>query len=315
MKRLFLLFCFTAGCTDDLTPSSQVDKLRILAAQVRAGVEGAAAWPLPGERVEVAWLLGHPAEARPVNAALAVCEAGLRSEDFPGCASPPFVVEQSDPSPTPTFSFQVPESEQAWSNGRLTMFFAACSEGVPFADLDGFQVRCEPAGRAVSALLEVRVADNDVPNMNPPEPQLQFGGDIWEPLTGQLPPWDACRSDESALPTARAGGADPAITLLYPEGARERSIQGEAVQGETEQQEELLISHFTTLGAMSRKFSVLDADAPEGALLEVEWDVSEDQLEGKVGAEGALTRFYFITRDQQGGVSWAERYACLLPAD
>ncbi len=82
--------------------------------------------------------------------------------------------------------------------------------------------------------------------------------------------------------------------------------------------EELLVSHAATKfgGKLGRYYSVIPREQSDKTA-EVELDYTppakSDDAEKRVTAAGRLVRFYFVVRDQRGGVDFTTRSLCLVP--
>jgi len=119
----------------------------------------------------------------------------------------------------------------------------------------------------------------------------------------------------------KAGAKEHLIRIRFDQSDREMYQVQEMKLNKTiisTKREELLVSHAATFGGgeLARYFSVIPRDASaKEAEVELAYtppDQSED-AEKRITAAGRLVRFYFVVRDQRGGVDLTTRSLCLIP--
>ena len=150
-------------------------------------------------------------------------------------------------------------------------------------------------GEALPVSLDLLLAGNDTTNANPdiPDDAVTLGGVPW--LNGEVPS-GACSG--LGLPEVSLSEGQQPIQIQLPETARE------AVDAP---REELRVSHFASLGELTRPFSeILPGDA--NTRVSVNWKPPKT-----AAANGEVVRFWIVVRDLRGGSDFTERALCLLP--
>jgi hypothetical protein len=147
----------------------------------------------------------------------------------------------------------------------------------------------------------------------------------WEqakPDPGELP-FEDCRDDPDleALQVL-AGSGEHTIRIRFDPSDREL-FTGEVMELNRivikTRRKELLVSHAATQGGgkLDRYFSIVERDTRDSeAEVELTYTPPEaGSADAKaIPSSGKLVRFYFVVRDQRGGVDVATRELCLLPA-
>jgi hypothetical protein len=133
-------------------------------------------------------------------------------------------------------------------------------------------------------------------------------------------PWDNCAADP-ALIQIRADTGEHALRVRFDPSDREEYAYTLRVNGRPEARtgrEALTLTHQVTLegGELNRFDSKLDSGDPDAeAEISFRWTPPEKgkDLES-IPDSGRLVRFSFTLRDERGGVDFAFREVCLLPA-
>jgi len=192
-----------------------------------------------------------------------------------------------------------------------------CDGGSPNLDpavLEGSEEACSEGTTAQTiTTLSLTVDDGTSPNMHPQLPDVfaTVEGMAWEAEL-EMPPVEACASAGSSpnmLAFSRADFGSLEL-LIRPDGVvREEYLTEVGIPPrDAILKEELLFSHFTTSGELERQFTVIDDERTEETL---EW--SELPGPDAIPAQGLYVRFFFVVRDQRGGIDWATRGLCLTP--
>ena len=290
-----------AGCIEDLDPASLVKGTRPIAARVVVAGDPAVATPEPGEAAEVEFLVASPGDLPPLAWGFVLCPGVVTSTGDALCAGEPFAFSlQEEPvGSVPVIDFTVPAGFEA---DRVVGLGVICAESAPILDVDGQDVGCEEGGAETLIRFDIDVVGGDEPdNLNPGLAAVTFDGADWEPPPPGVPE-TGCAG--LGLPTVRADGDDVVIDFDSGTFVRDRF---ERFDGE-EVTEDIVIFHFATAGEFERLLSVVDDDDPEA---EVDW--TPPTSEEPVDPSGERIRFWFVFRDDRGGVSWLSRDVCLVP--
>jgi hypothetical protein len=285
-----------AGCGDPLSPPWLIDQPRVIGARVEAAGEPARAWPRPGERATVRWVVGAPAGAPSMRWALAACLPGAGAGA--GCAAP-LAAAEGDASPE--LSFEVPALERLGSATQLVVAGVFCAGGAPSLTMG------EPACAGEGALptvvtLPVPLALGPESNRSPDlsGAAVVLGGAPWA-----LPAAEACAS----LPQIAAGGPARSIGITLFGQREVYQSAANAEQIPRPRRESIQLSHFATAGTLPRRFSFIDAaDERDPATLDVDWTPPPA---AEVPPAGLVVRFYFVARDLRGGLDWQSRSLCV----
>jgi len=299
------------GCDGDLLPASFIDRTRILGARVEVVGDPERAWPKPGESIDVHWLPAFPSEPLSLTWGFAACTRAPVLVDRAFCSAVPFAVvaEQTAKLPPITARFTIPARDVLADTTRILVLGAICTRGQPVPDIERQTVNCQD-GEGITLDLSIPLQLEELTNHQPTFGDFFFNNTLW-PAMAAPSTAEGCAANASSaqLPVLSAQSDNPLIGISVPASARETFTTTDSAE---ERREVALVSHFTTLGAMERRFSVVEADtADDPANLGVAWDLKE--IQGSVSEQGTLARFYFVLRDQRGGVTWSERYACVTP--
>ncbi len=283
------------ACGDPLLDPQRIQGLRVLGARVEVEGSPLEARPAPGEAATVRfWVVDPDGPALP-SWALRVCVAEPTSYGAPICASPPFASAEQllAGASEPTLDFQVPEGPELQGASHLAVWGVVCADGRPAIGEDLEASACsDGAGVRVSFDVTLRGDDGNV-NPDLASARVSLDGLMLEELPATVP----C----SELPPVAAGSGEHQLELQLGESVRER-LPGAGSSGV----ETLLVSQFSTLGLLDRRFSEL---LPETSDLRVSvpWEAPAEVVEPTVGW------FFLVLRDHRGGAGFIGRAVCVVP--
>lgn len=306
------LLVWTA-CSDPLKPPALVAETRVLAARLEVSADPGRAWPGAGESATVRWLVGEPAEPRPLGWHFDVCLAAPTMRGVPRCAAAPFASATGDAPQTgePQVDFVVPSEAVLGASEQLLLLGVVCAGGRPDNSSRWPDWRCVGDGADVSLTsFEVTIQRGEQSNRNPSlsDDTVALDGAPWDPPVPSAEPLAGCGALRSspALPTVAANGAEHVVSLTSNGVDREPLETATSVSAS---REALYIAHLSTVGELAGLFSVIEADdSQEPPTIDVVWNAPTE-----IVAEGWRARFYFIVRDQRGGADWTIREACVVP--
>lgn len=129
---------------------------------------------------------------------------------------------------------------------------------------------------------------------------------LWEASDEEL---DSELSDESCAELAEEGrvmssdGQEETITLRYDADAREEA------QGKPEP---LTLSHYTTYGSLSARFTAFKSDAKAPLKRTFEWELEDAEHDQLKKISSKYVRFYFTVLDGRGGYAVTRRDLCVI---
>jgi hypothetical protein len=155
--------------------------------------------------------------------------------------------------------------------------------------------------RAQAVTFDVVVEQDGDRNHNPSleDDPILLGGSSWV-----LP-----ESPEALEPCAQVAGTSELPSISTEERTVELELTSEGDDREAtaeEAGEYLLVSSYSTAGELDRTFSTVEWNGADS--ISLEWAVPREAPQ-----EGRLVRFYFVSRDDRGGVDWTQRALCLVP--
>lgn len=283
------------GCGEPIKDAQNIQELRVLGA--RAEVEGDTerATPEAGEAASVTWLVADPSGALPETVwSLSVCVALETNYGVPICRDEPFAVAEQDTLGTavPRIDFVVPDEETLGDAQNLAVLGVICDGGTADASAFG-EAGCGSDQVTQRVSLAVFLGGGDAENHNPDlgTSELFVDDELWEEAN------DCASSDALIVP---ADGASHSLTLELTEDARE----AETRRLDEVNVESLQISHFATAGSLERRFSNVPPDSQDFTQ-ELNWTAPK-QID-----TADQVSFFFVVRDQRGGLSWLTRTLCL----
>jgi len=303
-RKLFISTLATlsaVACGDPLKDAQRIEELRVLGARIAIDDAPDRATPEAGESASVEWLLADPS-GLPATAVwhMSVCVAEPTTFDVPYCRDAPLgSAEQSEPSDaTPSIAFTVPDADTLGDAKKLAVLAIFCDAGTVEVGDDFEGTTCSGAATIQKASFEIFLDDGENSNENPKldGATLAFDDDPW-PADGS-----SVDCSDEATPRLPADGKEHPVKLTLAAEAREKK----APELGTVRSESLQISHFSTLGEFDRRFSDVSPD-DKNLTIEVPW-----KAPGKLTSPTPAS-FYFVVRDDRGGVSWLTRSVCIDP--
>lgn len=272
-KPMLALGLACAACSDDFSPGSLVDKARVLA--VRADTPFA----LPGSQVQLTALAYDPG-GRELQWGWGTCEAPSSSSPVECVRATAFERLQIGTDLT-THTLTVPDT-RATSLGVVVI---ACPGNIERGRTETLPVVCRDARGDALPLSEFEIGlkriflrDSSL-NQNPAITAVMLAGEDWpEQPAATLP----CTDD-------RCREFEPLRIELRADGASERSVDAAGLPI-TEQS---VLQFYATAGAFDDDLKLASAGRNT-------WRARREDA-------GKLVRFWFVVRDDRGGVSWAER--------
>jgi hypothetical protein len=294
---IVLLAGFWTGCGDPIKDAQQIEELRVLGG--RAEVEGDSdrATPAPGETASVSFLVADPGGVSPDTVwSLAVCVAVETNYGVPSCRDELIATAEQETLGTaiPTIDFVVPDEAALGDAESLAVLGVICDGGTASAEAFG-EAGCGAGQVTQRVSMEVFVGGGDAENHNPDlaDSALFVDDELWESALD-------CSMAEAR--SVSADGKEHRVTLELTEAARElqtRTLDDVSV-------ESLQISHFATGGFLERRFSNVAPETSDFSQ-ELTWSAPKE------ARQGDEVSFFFVVRDQRGGISWLTRTLCLEP--
>lgn len=310
-----LCIALLAGCDGPKLPKSwRITYARVLAVRSEVVGDESRATPEPGERARARILIVGEEPIERLSYALLACPAGPPRGELPSCDGEARVFEGELLGPARldreiVLEVDVPAEDELEGIERFLLAGTVCADGSAEQADDASEGRCAGSdAEPVSFVAHIALArGEDEHNHNPvlTDDAIRFDDDVWPPhALASLPgdddagivdediPVDAGTPDAGELDAVEADGEEHEIEISLQDSDPE-SFEGA--------REELLLSHFVTLGILERRFSVLERgeDIEDPQL--VKWRLPErDDLPPHMLA-------VFVLRDQRGGVSYALR--------
>jgi hypothetical protein len=302
------------GCEESKLPKSwRVTYARVLAVRAEVIGDEARATPEPGERVRVSVLIAGEQPIEQVSYALLICPASPPRGELPSCAGEPIAVDRGRLSGAASsareliYELEVPRGSELGGAERLLFAGTICTDGNA-EPVEGGEGRCvdgDVAPVTFAAHVTLALGGAGI-NHNPvlTDDALRFDEAIWPPsaLLDAASDDDAgaddagaeqgTAADAGAAPSARADDEEHTIAISLQDSARE-VVDGVA--------EELLLSHFVTVGVLERRFSVLEREQDGATPLLLKWHMPR--------RDDPPPRAFivFVLRDQRGGVAYTLR--------
>jgi hypothetical protein len=300
------LFTFMAGCGPTFDAASLVTNTRVVGARLE--VQGAPdrASPMPGETVNVTWLVTSPATTPPLGWTFAVCAPGIGTSSTACLAAP--LARFDGTAAAPRISIPVPAAAVLGGAMSLTLRGGICAgvDSTPQFDSQDGLVRCTNGGQGTTVSLDMPLQQGDEANHNPiADRAFTLDGAAW-PVPAAID--DPCVQG----PRVMAGSKDHVIGNTTEGSDREpyTVVLGDPPVA-TPTRERLQISQFTTAGKLNSQFSFVEAtDANATTVVEVTWDAPDV---AEVSAAGTAVTFTFVVHDERGGTDWTTRELCVTP--
>lgn len=273
---LLCLSLLAAGCSDDFDPASLVNDLRVLA------VSADQPYALPGSEVKLEALAFDPAGRslswgwgqciEPASSVALDCLRAMRFDSL--------TIARDQPHHTIT----VPETDAPY----VGVVVVACpgeivpgdTEGIPLACMDG--TRQLPLSEFELGLKRIFVKDPAL-NRNPQIAEL-----VWDGV-----PWPAGETRVDTCEEAKDGACDEftehEVTVQAAADAVETSIDSEGVV----RAEAVVVQLYGTSGEFDDDVRVVDTPTTG--------------FRARKEDSGKRITFWFVVRDDRGGVSWTSR--------
>lgn len=285
---LLCLLLLLAGCSGDTQKASLVTYARVLGVRVEVVDDVERATPRIDEAARARVLVAGPAGPVEVNYAVALCVASTRNDSVPACDGAALVATTSTASTeSPELSWPGLDADDVRDANELLLLGTICEQGTAVANPMSAGECENPSSLGVSFVGHLTLLDADESNINhhPSFAAAQFSFD------------DAAWTHDECGMTVKGDGADHDIAVALIDSAREQ------VDGVNE---ELLLSWFTTQGAIDAHFSVLEREQTEEAQLHTTW--TAPKLSDT--PSDARATFTIVLRDQRGGTAWTTRTVC-----
>lgn len=299
-RAILAMSLLLGACGEDFDPGARVTDFRVLA------VQAAPAYVSPGESAHFS-VLSHQPSGEPVNYAWAVCPSP-REVTTEGCLEQLEELERTTGEipllgmgeelseidlPVPADALEaIPE--HARPGAALGVLNVACpgtlelggsKQGLPFRCSDRDDGRELNLDEQVVGMKRLFVREQDR-NQNPVIERVTFEGRDWP--EDEVPEVDACsedgnRYDDCSASLARAMAAIP------------RAADFEAGTDEFGRafHEQIVVQYYATEGLFENEVRIGEAPATS-------WVARQR-------ASGSEVRFWFVVRDDRGGVGWTTR--------
>jgi hypothetical protein len=301
-----LVFLVFAGCGPTFDPASLIANTRVVGARLEVDGAPDRASPVPGETVNVAWLVTSPDTTPPLGWRFAVCAPGTGAS-APACLAAPLARFDGTAAP-PRISIPVPSEAVLGGVTSLTLHGAICAgvDSMPQFDSQNGLASCANGGRGTTVSLDISLQEGAEANHNPvAERAFMLDGAAW--------PTPAAADDPCVQgPRVPAGSKGHVIANTTQGSDREpyTVVMGDPPVA-TPTREGLQISQFSTAGKLKSQFSFVEAtDGNATTTVDVAWDAPEA---AEVPAGGMSVTFTFVVRDDRGGTDWTTRTLCVTP--
>lgn len=313
------------GCTGSFESATRIERTRVVATRSSVIGDASRAWPRPGETVRFDLLAVDPNGIANISWALVLCADRGSAFGVGGCAGSPLALAtQLDPQPsTPFLEAALPSAAELGAVTTLRLSAIACPGASLRPDIlpttNGVDALLDPAAlqqacpvdernRSTLVTATVSLQRDDLGNRRPlfqadtlllngaPWPELEaFSGSEVDPVCSL--------NAQGTVPTASARRGAVYVRSIFPADQRDVYLPP---NGAAMQRESLRVSHFADAGQFNSQFSFIEGEADNS---QVAWIPPEVTTPAAI----TLVRFYFVVRDQRGGVDWTRRYLCLVP--
>lgn len=270
---LSALLCSTVACSDDFDPGSLVNKLRVLA------VSADQPFAMPGQTVMLEALAYDP-EQRAISWGWGTCKAS-ESTNAVDCLRQTSFAQLEMGADRTKYSLTVPLTSASY----VGVVVVACPGTIQAGSTDTLPIACVdemgnplPLEQFEVGLKRIFVRDSSL-NSNPVLQGVTLEGADW---TEQTAASAVCKQQPCS------DYADQKI-VLRADGASEQSVdlQGSPIT------EQSVVQFYATGGEF-------DADVKLASEPDTKWHANPEDA-------GKRITFWFVVRDDRGGVSWVER--------
>jgi hypothetical protein len=280
------------GCDEDHAGVELIEKTRVLTARVEVAGEPSRASPLPGETVNVRFLVVAP-EPEPAFAfSLASCVAIDSASTVPECRGEPIARGASlEPlAELPSMEFVTPA--ELTGSEWLAVTGVICPAG---GTLNGETTDACSNGRAQAVSVDFPLDDGSAPNTNPTLLTVGLDG-------AELSVDTASSEDCSALPQIKAGSKQHPLRVEVDPNSRDPLP---VVESSDAPRESLLVSYFITHGILEHAWGSLPSSGTTHAVT-TRWDAPAT-------GDALVARIIIVVRDGRGGSDFTERRVCVMP--
>ncbi len=270
---MVMALCALAACSDDFDPGSLVNKTRVLAVQADTP------FALPGQQVQLHALAYDPL-GRSLSWGWGECEDATSAAAVDCLRQTNFDSLQIGPDVT-THTFTVPSTRSSYAG----VVVIACPGTIERGDTQTIPIVCRDANGNALPLDEFEIGmkriylrPSDL-NQNPRIDGLSYDGSAW---TAETTPTTRCKKEDCSQ------YVDEKI-VVTADGASEHSVDAQGLPI-TEQS---VIQYYATGGEFDDELKLASA--------------GDNKWHAKKEDAGKLIRFWFVVRDDRGGVSWIER--------
>jgi hypothetical protein len=307
----------TSACIDPMSPGSFIEDPRVLGAAVSVDGDPSRATPAPGESATVRFFVATPTDdTSTFGWAFVPCVRSPASLSVPVCQGAPAITDITmGTGAEPTARVTVPSAEALAGAKQMIVTGIVCANGTPTIDGPNMAPGCSPSTTKSQPLfLTIGIAtDEPSTNENPVASDLTTTFDGAEWTAPATTPVTGCRSASGVanLPFVREGD-ELGITIDFAGVLREsyeKTIAGDPPLVRT-QLEVLQLSHFSTNDGMERQFSIIDENSTS-TFAKVKWKAHNADFD----VSGTRVDFFFVLRDDRGGVDWIARSVCVVPIE
>lgn len=303
------------GCVDDLPTGPFIADNRVIGAISRVVGAPERATPLPGETLEIEWLVVDARERLPLEWAFVACIPLPTLSGNPRCAGDTFAPVAGTTSP-PRFTFTVPDEATLGDAKDVLVIGAICAAGTLSFDDAAMTASCAGEGaKLTNVTFQARITRALPGNLNPVLTDNRFflGETAWDaPASIDALPLEACAATpaSSTMPHVQKDAPQQVLRFTADGADRERYTLASTVPP-TALREVFQVSHFVDAGELERLFSVVeDDDEREEVVIDLAYNLPPS---ASVPPGGMLARFHFVARDQRGGVAFTSRALCVVP--
>jgi hypothetical protein len=272
-RMMVMVLCTLAACSDDFAPGSLVNKTRVLAVQADTP------FAMPGQQVQLSALAYDP-EGRALSWAWGECEA-LESTAAVDCLrQSSFERLRIGPDLT-THTLTVPNTQASYAG----VVVIACPGTIEAGTTQTLPIVCRDAQGDALPLSEFELGLKRIfirpsnLNQNPRIDGLTIDGADWP---RDLVPSARCKEDDCSGYTSQT-------IVVRADDASEQSVDDQGLPI-TEQS---VIHFFATGGEFDDEYKLARA--------------GDNKWHAKKEDAGKRISFWFVVRDDRGGVSWIER--------
>lgn len=280
------------GCDEDHAGVELIEKTRVLTARVEVAGEPNRASPLPGETVNVRFVVVAPEPEPELAFRLSSCVAIDSASTVPECADAAFASSvELEPQPAlPSIEFVTPA--ELTGSEWLAVRGVICPAG---GTLEGEASDACSNGRGQAVSIDFPLDDGRGPNSNPTLLGVSLDG-------AELPVESGTSTDCSALPQIQAGSKKHPLRVELDPSSRDPLPVSDSSDAA---RESLLVSYFITHGLLEHAWGSLPSTSPGNAVT-THWDAPAVR-------SPVLARFVVVARDGRGGSDFTERRVCVVP--